>query len=397
MRILVHDFAGHPFQMQLSRELARRAHDVLHVDCASYTTGKGNINADGDARLSVRSIDLGTTFAKYSLRQRLPQELEYGRRFVSVAEEFRPDVVLSSNDPLFAKWYAGRWCKRTHTPWVFWLQDIYSIAMSNAAAHVPVAGRVLGATFRMIERRLLSDAAAVVAISADFLPVLDEWEIDPRRVSVIENWAPLAELPQCDRRNDWSRQHGLDDATVFLYAGTLGLKHDPELLVELGRRFCSRDDVRVVVASEGVGADHVRDRAAEERLDNVLVLPFQPYDRFPDALAAADVLLVILEPDAGVFSVPSKVLSYLCAGRALLASMPAENLAARIIASNDAGLLVPPGDRATWAATAAKMLDDVGGRRAMGDNARSYAESTFDIAAITDRFEAVMTRAATGT
>ncbi len=30
MRILVHDYSGHPFQAQLSRELARRGHDVVH-------------------------------------------------------------------------------------------------------------------------------------------------------------------------------------------------------------------------------------------------------------------------------------------------------------------------------------------------------------------------------
>ncbi|RMF52223.1 MAG: glycosyltransferase WbuB, partial [Bacteroidetes bacterium] len=35
MRILVHDYAGHPFQVQLSRALARRGHDVLHAYCGS--------------------------------------------------------------------------------------------------------------------------------------------------------------------------------------------------------------------------------------------------------------------------------------------------------------------------------------------------------------------------
>ena len=62
-----------------------------------------------------------------------------------------------------------------------------------------------------------------------------------------------------------------------------------------------------------------------------MLLPFQPYEVLPEVLASADVLLAILEPEAGVFSVPSKVLSYHCAGRPILAAIPAENLAARII------------------------------------------------------------------
>jgi len=31
MRLLIHDYAGHPFQVQLSRELARRGHSVTHA------------------------------------------------------------------------------------------------------------------------------------------------------------------------------------------------------------------------------------------------------------------------------------------------------------------------------------------------------------------------------
>ena len=31
LRVLVHDFAGHPFQIDLSRALARRGHTVRHV------------------------------------------------------------------------------------------------------------------------------------------------------------------------------------------------------------------------------------------------------------------------------------------------------------------------------------------------------------------------------
>ena len=366
MRILVHDFSGHPFQMHLSRELARRGHEVLHVDCASYSTGKGDLSThEGETNLQVRSIDLGQKFDKYSARRRFMQEYDYGRRFTRIAAEFRPDVVLSSNDPLLAKWISGRWCRRTKTPWVFWLQDIYSVAMSNLVKSIPVAGKPIGAGFRSIERRLLHQASAVVPISADFLPLLQEWKVDPDKTFVIENWAPLEEIPESPRHNAWSAAHGLDDATVFLYSGTLGLKHDPELLVELARRFRDRPEVRVVVASEGVGADHVRKAAVAEHLDNVVVLPFQSFDVFPEALATGDVLVVILEPEAGVFSVPSKVLSYHCAGRALLASVPAENLAARIVRDNKSGIVVTPGDRNAWADAAAELLDDADARSAL--------------------------------
>ena len=34
MRIVVHDYAGHPFQVQLARALAAAGHEVLHLHAA---------------------------------------------------------------------------------------------------------------------------------------------------------------------------------------------------------------------------------------------------------------------------------------------------------------------------------------------------------------------------
>ena len=57
MRILVHDYSGHPFQVELSRELARRGHEVTHSYCEAYVSGKGHLErrARRDACASTRS------------------------------------------------------------------------------------------------------------------------------------------------------------------------------------------------------------------------------------------------------------------------------------------------------------------------------------------------------
>ena len=46
MRVVVHDYVGHPFQAQLARGLAARGHAVLHVHCSSFVTGKGRVERD---------------------------------------------------------------------------------------------------------------------------------------------------------------------------------------------------------------------------------------------------------------------------------------------------------------------------------------------------------------
>jgi glycosyltransferase involved in cell wall biosynthesis len=399
MRVLVHDYSGHPFQVQLSRALAHRGHEVLHVHCSSYQTGKGALQrrADDAEGFRVRGIDLGAVFDRYSVMRRVRQELDYGARFTRVAEAFEPDVVLSSNDPLLAKTRAARWCRRQGVPWVFWLQDVYSLAMAGyAGQRLGPAGRVIGRGFQALERRLLRQAAAVVPITADFDPVLSSWRVPQDRRHVIENWAPLDELPPRPKVNPWSVEHGLHDRHVFLYAGTLGLKHDPSLLVALAEAFVDDPEVRVVVVSEGKGAAWLAQARAERGLDNLVVLPYQPFDRLPDVFGAADVLLVLLEANAGTFSVPSKVLSYLCAGRPVLAAMPAVNQASRTIEGSEAGMVVNTDDVATWVQRAEKLRADPALRQFHGGRARAHAERAFDIDAIADRFERILQTSVSG-
>jgi glycosyltransferase involved in cell wall biosynthesis len=116
---------------------------------------------------------------------------------------------------------------------------------------------------------------------------------------------------------------------------------------------------------------------------------FQPFEVLPDVLGTADVLLAVLERDAGTFSVPSKVLTYMCSGRPLLLSVPPENLAARIVEGQAAGLVVAPEDDRQFVNAALAYLDDPHMRAEYGANGRSYAEENFDIDIITDRFESV--------
>ncbi len=57
------------------------------------------------------------------------------------------------------------------------------------------------------------------------------------RLHVIQNWAPLESLPLAAKNNDWAGAHQLDPAKVrFLYSGTLSVRHDADLLVQLGAR-----------------------------------------------------------------------------------------------------------------------------------------------------------------
>lgn len=395
MRIVLHDYPGHAFPVQLSRELARRGHEVHHLHTTFFQGPKGKLQKlpDDPDGFHIEGLSLGEAFAKYSFVKRWQQERAFGHILADRIEALNPDVVFSGNAPLDPQAILLKRTQKLGLPFVFWLQDIYSVAIDRIMrAKVPVAGALIGWRYTRFERHILRQCDAIVGITDDFRPILEGWGIPADRVTTVENWAPLEDMPLRDRRNSWSAQHGLDDKTVFLYSGSMGLKHNPALMLDLANHVADRSDIRVVVISEGQGADWLEAHRGNLKTDNLILLPFQPVEVLPEAMASADAHVAVLEPDAGVFSVPSKILNYLCSGRPVLAGIPPENLAARNLEREDAGLIAHPDDAALFCAQADRLADDAALRQRLGINARAYAERAFDIAAIGDTFEALLQR-----
>jgi glycosyltransferase involved in cell wall biosynthesis len=393
MKIFVHDFAGHPFQIQLSTELARRGHSVVHAYFADIPGPKGKFAASRELpNLQVEPIHVTRQFSAYSYFQRMVTHREYAGIVASKIRDFQPDVVLSGNTPTDAQYLLNRECKRQNIRFIHWMQDFYALALEALLTRKlgSAGGKICALPFHLLERNIFKTSDAVVYISDDFASYAARQNYSPNRSVVIENWASLDDLPVRAKDNEWARKNNLHDKFVFLYSGTMGLKHNPNTLLQLAHRFKLSPDVRVALVSQGIGRDFLEAAKKKENLDNLVLLDFEPYAKLPEVLASADVLLASVEPDAGAFCVPSKILSYMCSARPILMSVSPQNLAARIVTRSDSGYVTAPGDDEEFANRAIELYENRQRCREMAGNARRYAESTFDIDQIGSIFEAVL-------
>lgn len=391
MRILVHDYSGHPFQAQLSRELARRGHDVVHSTCPAYVSGKGNLAEDPVVGLRFVTIGDRVVLDKGAYVRRLFQETRLGLELARQVRREKPDVAMLGNLPVPTLAVAAAALKALRIPWVLWHQDITAVALKSFAA--AGVSRLMGIAARVFERGekwAARRASAIVVIADSFVRIHREWGT-AHKVTVIPNWAPLDEILPVPRANAWSREHGLTGVRTVLYSGTLGLKHHPALLVGLVETLREQGErVRLVVVNDGPAVPVLK-RAAAARDVDLTLLPFQPYDRLPEVLGSGDVLVVLLAADAGEFSVPSKTLSYLCAGRPVLGLMPADNLAAQLLRQAGSAVFTPEEaslpDAATWVR---EVLDDPVRAETLGKESRALAEREFALEGCASRFEEIL-------
>lgn len=392
MHILIHDFAGHPFQIQLSRELAARGHSVLHVYPDGLPGPKGAIRRrSADPSLfRIEALPLPRYFRKYSPSRRLVAQVGYADSLRHLVEQEQPDVVLSGNTPIDVQYGLLRCCHKYDIGFVHWVQDVYYEALRYVLQRS--LGRWLAEfcvmPFWGLEKAVVHGSDQIVVIGQAFGEALERIGAPTTRINVVENWAPLDEICLVERDCAWCQSLNLDDRPIFLYAGTLGLKHRPELLYSLASALGGQG--QVVVISEGVGRDYLGNMP---KLENLKLLDFQPYDHLPRLLASADVLLATLESDAGRFAVPSKVLTYLCVGRPVLLAAPKSNLAVEVLQRSGGGLAVDPLDTEDWIRAALELATSREKRLKMGARARSYAEKAFNIHGIAETFEQILAAA----
>jgi glycosyltransferase involved in cell wall biosynthesis len=217
-------------------------------------------------------------------------------------------------------------------------------------------------------------ANGFVVISPVFVPVVRR-VVHQKPILVLPNWAPLDEIVGgASERSPIPKRGG---TLRVLYSGTLGLKHNPRLLVKCAEGLGA--EAELVVVTEGIGRQVLEEARLVSGIDLTLS-DFVDYAEFPDLLASADVGLVLLERDAGLYSVPSKVLSYISAGVPVVGSMPTDNSASEVLRESGAGVVVDPDDEDRFVAEVRNLVADEKLRDEMRIRAKSYADKAFDTA-----------------
>jgi colanic acid biosynthesis glycosyl transferase WcaI len=300
----------------------------------------------------------------------------------------RPDAVLALSPPLtlgIAGWLAAR---RWGVPFVFNIHDVFpDVAVELGAITNPTVIRAASALERWTYRRadavtVLSDdlKANLVAKIRGTVPDADD------RIRVIPNFVDTSWIVPADPdAGTYRREFGLEGRRVVMYAGNVGMSQSLELVLAAARKLGDRTDVCFVINGGGSGRDKFEADAAG--LDNVRFVDYQPRERLPEVLAAADVHVIPLRRGLASSSVPSKSYSILAAGRPVVASVDEGTEVARMVEEAGAGISVPPDDPDAFTAAVAALVDDPARAAAMGRAGRAYVERWASPAAVAERYE----------
>lgn len=253
-----------------------------------------------------------------------------------------PDVILLVSPALFSTGLALLRARisRRRIPVVVWVQDLYSLGMTQTGQSGSFGAKVM----KRIESNILRASDGVVVIHDRFKSyVTNQLGVEARKVEVIRNWTHLKPFVLKDRQAARLSFGWEADDVVVLHAGNMGAKQGLENVVEAARK-AETSGSRIRFVLMGDGNQRARLEKLGQDIGNLTFMESQPGHRFQEALAAADVLLVNELPEVKDMSVPSKLTSYFSSGVPVVAATAADSATAEEIEVAQAGVLTDAGD-----------------------------------------------------
>jgi colanic acid biosynthesis glycosyl transferase WcaI len=289
----------------------------------------------------------------------------------------RADVIVCVVPSLLAGTLQGLVHKRLVKRTVLWLQDLVLLA-ARSLDDASARGRWLLNRVAAVEARAFRAADQIISCSPGFVPYLVQRGVAPDHVVTVPNWVDTRRFMPVDE----------SDSTDFrvVYAGNFGYTQGFETVMAASGLV--DPGVRFELVGAGNAAGHVH--ALAHGVGNVHVRDLVPDALFPQLLSTASVLLVLQRRISAGANLPSKIASYLAAGRPVVASIDEGTPAADLLRRSGGAIIVPPEDGVALARTLSHLRRQPELCRQLGENGRGFAERELDRAHLLPLLEAAI-------
>lgn len=175
---------------------------------------------------------------------------------------------------------------------------------------------------------------------------------------------------------------------VFLvvHTGNMGAKQDLDTVISAGLLLGASSRYRFALVGDGSERPRLERLISQTGASNVAIVGIQPEGAYPSLLAASEVCILSQRANVKDSVVPSKLLSYMAAGRPIIAAAAATSAAAQLIRDAGCGLVIEPEDPKAMASAVIALCNDPALRVRLGAAGRSYVTVNFDRAKVLERW-----------
>lgn len=400
MRILIYSYNYYPepigiapLMTELAEGMVKRGHEVRVLTAMPwYPEGEIHPLYKGKFFLTekIRGVTVQRSYIWTSRERTLRNRIgfEFSFMFFSLIQAlkgWRPDVILLTVPGLPVCIPAALLGGIYGSPVILNLQDI----LPDAAVHVGlISNKKVIRVLKNLERFAYRISTKISVIADGFTKNIVAKGVALEKIVEIPNWVDIDFIQPLPRENNYFRRvNNLEDKFVVLYSGNIALTQGLETVIEAASYLKHIPDIAIVIVGEQKALNRLQNHCSKCGSSNVRLLPFEPRERLPEMLAAADVSLVVQKKNVLDFNMPSKIQVLLASGRAIIASVPSTGTAASAINKSGGGIVTPPEHPQSLAAAIEKLYNHQDKLTRLGNKGRAYAEKNYAFESALDKYE----------
>jgi colanic acid biosynthesis glycosyl transferase WcaI len=301
----------------------------------------------------------------------------------------RPDVLLVVSPPLGLAAAAVLLSRLWGIPYVFDVEDLQPDAAADLGMLPGWAVKLL----YKVEEMAYRHSRLVTTLTPSMRKRIVEKGVPEDKVALLE---PRMDDSLIDLGAEEGRtfrlRHNLGEKFLITHSGNMGVKQGLDVVLDAAALYRSEDSPLFLLVGCGADSERIKRRAARLHLANVRFLPLLGEADFRGLLAASDVCLVTQQRSVTEIAFPSKVVTYLAAGRPIVASVSRLCEVARVVEESGAGKVVDAEDAGTlWLALEEMRRENLD---RYGERARAYANLRWSSVRVLGNLERSLTAAA---
>ncbi|WP_292594687.1 glycosyltransferase family 4 protein [Mesotoga sp. UBA5847] len=305
----------------------------------------------------------------------------FSKRLKGVLREKGIRLFIAPLMPLLIPYKTLQFSKMTKKPFLFILEDLVPdtwIRRERFSEKHPFVRLIKRQT-----RSLLLDSRKVVVIGRDMREYIEEtYKVPEENIVFIPNWANSSEKLETN---------GEEQKFEVLYGGTIGEAQKLDTLIGAARVLQERKvDINIKIVGDGMEKKNLQEIVKRENLKNVQFCELVPEREFRKLMMQTSVLVVTLREESKGMSVPSKLYTYLTAGKPILAIVPEGSELDMEIKEDQFGISVSGNSPELIADAIIKLKEDKEFRERAGINALKAFETKYnDVIAVDKYYEVI--------
>lgn len=301
----------------------------------------------------------------------------------------RPDVLLVVSPPLGLAVSAILLSRLWRIPYVFDVEDLQPDAAADLGMLPGWAVRIL----YKVEAAAYRHAKLVTTLTPSMRKRIVDKGVAREKVELLEPRMDdsLVDL-QPDEGSAFRERYNLGAKFLVTHSGNMGVKQGLDVVLDAAALHRDDDSVLFLFVGDGADCERLQRRAAQMQLQNARFMPLLSQQDFRGLLAASGICLVTQQQSVSEIAFPSKIVTYLAAGRPIMASVNPECEVARVIRESAAGRVVNAEDPEALSFALQEMRSE--NLSMYGENARAYASQRWSSVRVLGHLERSLVEAA---